>query len=72
MERILRERGVGRVDVIGIATDYCVKETALDACRRGFPTIVYRNCMKGVDLQRGDSDAAISAMIQAGVEMRET
>jgi len=71
MERILRERGVERVDVVGIATDYCVKETALDARKRGFSTIVYRNCMKGVDLNPGDSDTAISAMIEAGVEVRD-
>ncbi len=71
LERILRERDVERVDVVGIATDYCVKETALDACKRGFSTVVYRNCMKGVDLEPGDSDAAIDAMIATGVEVRD-
>ena len=71
LERILRKRSVERVDVVGIATDYCVKETALDARKRGFATVVYRGCMKGVDLKPGDSDAAISAMIQTGVEVRE-
>ena len=71
MERILRERGVDRVDVVGIATDYCVKETTLDARQRGFTAVVYRNCMKGVDLSPGDSDTAISAMIEAGVEVRD-
>ena len=72
LERILRERDVEQVDVVGIATDYCVKETALDARRRGFSTVVYRNCMKGVDLEPGDSDAAIDAMLQAGVEVLDT
>lgn len=71
LEQILRERGVERVDVVGIATDYCVKETAIDACQRGFTTVVYRNCMKGVDLKPGDSYAAISAMTQTGVEVRD-
>ena len=72
MEILLREHGVDSVDVVGIATDYCVKETALDARRRGFATVVYRNCMKGVELAQGDTDAAIAAMTQAGVEVRDS
>ncbi len=69
LERILQERGAEQVDVVGIATDYCVKETALDARRRGLSTVVYRNCMKGVELASGDTAAAIDAMIHAGVEV---
>ena len=71
MESILRQHEVDEVDVVGIATDYCVKETALDARKRGFRTVVYLSCMKGVDLQTGDADAAIVAMENAGVEVRE-
>ena len=70
MEEILRSRGIKSVDIVGIATDYCVKETALDASNRGFITYVYLNCMKGVDLQPGDAQAAIDAMAKAGVEVR--
>ena len=70
MESILREHNIENVDVVGIATDYCVKETALDARTRGFNTTVYLNCMKGVDLSAGDSLSAIDAMIAAGVEVR--
>ena len=70
MEALLRCHCIDEVDVVGIATDYCVKETALDARRRGFATAVYRNCMKGVDLQSGDSEAAINSMIAAGVTVR--
>ncbi len=69
MEAILRKRGVEEVDVLGIATDYCVKETALDACKRGFKTTVYRSCMMGVDLEPGDAEAAIDAMANAGVKV---
>ena len=69
LDSILRDNGVQTVHVVGIATDYCVKETALDARRRGYATIVYRNCMKGVDLEPGDSQAAIDEMIAAGVEV---
>ena len=70
MESILRKHTIENVDVVGIATDYCVKETALDARTRGFNTTVYLNCMKGVDLSAGDSLSAIDAMIAAGVEVR--
>lgn len=71
MENILRSHRVTSVDVVGIATDYCVKETALDASKRGFSTYVYLNCMKGVDLEPGDTQAAIDAMVSAGVKVRD-
>ena len=71
MENILRSRDITSVDIVGIATDYCVKETALDASNRGFRTYVYLNCMKGVELEPGDTQAAIDAMAGAGVEVRE-
>lgn len=70
MENLLTRRGIKTVDVVGIATDYCVKETALDARRRGFTTVVYRDCMKGVDLNPGDTEAAIAAMVAAGITVR--
>lgn len=69
MENILRSHRVTSVDVVGIATDYCVKETASDASKRGFSTYVYLNCMKGVDLEPGDTEAAIDAMVNAGVKV---
>lgn len=71
MESILKQHGIDEVEIVGIATDYCVKETALDARKRGFKTVVYRNCMKGVDLQPGDAEAAIREMEEAGVEVRD-
>lgn len=70
LESILRRHGVETVEVVGIATDYCVKETAIDASKRGFNTVAYRSCMKGVDLQPGDSEKAIEEMISTGVEVR--
>ena len=72
LESILRSHDIASVDVVGIATDYCVKETALDASNRGFSTYVYLNCMKGVDLEPGDAQAAIDAMASAGVGVRES
>lgn len=71
MESILKQHGIDEVEIVGIATDYCVKETALDARKRGFKTAVYRSCMKGVDLQPGDTEAAIHEMEEAGVEVRD-
>lgn len=71
MESILKQHGIDEVEIVGIATDYCVKETALDARKRGFKTVVYWDCMKGVDLQPGDAEAAIREMEEAGVEVRE-
>ena len=66
LERILRENGVERLVVVGLATDYCVKETALDARRLGFPVRVLRRAIAGVDLQAGDGDRALEEMERAG------
>ncbi len=71
LEGLLRRREVKSVTVVGIATDYCVKETALDALRLGFETTVVRSCMRGVDLQPGDSAAALDAMLDAGAKVSD-
>ena len=71
LENILRKNGIKSVDVVGIATDYCVKETALDARKRGFETAVYMDCMKGVDLEPGDTQKAIDEMASAGVTVHD-
>lgn len=64
----LRRRGVDEVDVVGIATDHCVRATALDAAAEGFTTRVLTELTAGV---APDSTAeAISAMRTAGVEVR--
>ena len=67
LEQLLRSRHVQRVVVIGLATDYCVKETALDAVRLGFETVVLRDGVRAVDVHPGDGDAALTAMAAAGV-----
>lgn len=66
LEDILLEVGVERCVVVGLATDYCVKETVLDACRLGFEVLVPHNCIAAVNLQDGDGDAALSAMAESG------
>ena len=66
---LLREREIGRVVVVGLATDYCVKETALDAVRLGFETTVRAEAMRAVDLQPGDGDRAFEDMATAGARL---
>ncbi len=64
---ILRSAGVTRVTVVGLATDYCVKETAIDAATSGFETSVLADGMRAVDLSPGDGARAVAAMVEAGV-----
>ena len=66
LEDLLLEAGVERCVVAGLATDYCVKETVLDACRLGFEVLVPRHCVAAVNLQDGDGEAALSAMAESG------
>jgi nicotinamidase/pyrazinamidase len=66
LETLLRSRDVTRVVIAGLATDYCVVETALDATHLGFATAVLRHAIRAVDLQPGDGDRAIERMRGAG------
>lgn len=63
----LRERGVEAVTVLGLATDYCVKATALDARSLGFEVTLVADACRAVDLAPGDGERALEAMRQAGV-----
>jgi nicotinamidase/pyrazinamidase len=63
----LRARGAETVYIMGLATDYCVKFTALDAVREGFTTVVIEDGCRGVEARRGDVDAALAEMRAAGV-----
>jgi nicotinamidase/pyrazinamidase len=65
----LHGRGVGDVYVLGLATDYCVKFTALDARRLGFRTFVLIDGSRGVELQPGDVDRAVAELREAGVQV---
>ena len=66
LEDLLRERGVERVVIAGLATDYCVKETALDALARGFETVVLSDAVRPVDLEPGDGERALRVVSEAG------
>jgi nicotinamidase/pyrazinamidase len=63
---LLRERGVDAVTVVGLATDYCVKNTALDALREGFAVTVDSAAARPVDVQPGDGDRALAEIRAAG------
>jgi nicotinamidase/pyrazinamidase len=69
LEDFLRERGVERVHVGGLALDYCVKHTALGARRRGFDTVVHLDATRAVDVEPGDGERAITELRDAGVEV---
>ena len=66
LEAMLRERGVQALTVCGLASDYCVIETVLDARRLGFSTGVLSEAIRAVDLQAGDGDRALERMREAG------
>jgi nicotinamidase/pyrazinamidase len=69
LDGLLRQRGIDRVVVVGLATDYCVKETALDATRLGFDTTVRHEAMRAVNLQPGDGGRAVEEMVNAGARV---
>lgn len=62
----LSEEGVERVFVGGLATDYCVLNTVLDACREGFEVIVLEDAVRAVEVESGDGARAIGRMRAAG------
>ena len=66
LEGMLRDRRVGRVVIAGLATDYCVVETALDGRRLGFDVEVVAAGIRAVDVEPGDGERAIERMREAG------
>jgi nicotinamidase/pyrazinamidase len=66
LEGLLRDQDITQVVVVGLATDYCVKETVLDAAKAGFAVAVLADGIRAVDLAEGDGAAAIEQMQQAG------
>lgn len=65
----LKQRGVTDVYVAGLATDYCVKATALDAASLGFNTYLVEDACRGVNLQPGDVAEAVETMRHRGVRV---
>jgi nicotinamidase/pyrazinamidase len=67
----LHRLGVEEVWVGGLATDYCVKNTVLDALKEGFRVKAFKNAMRAVELKPGDGERAIAEMQNAGAEIQE-
>jgi nicotinamidase/pyrazinamidase len=69
LEDDLRARGVDRLYVGGLATDYCVRHTVLDALRRGFAVTLLTDAIRAVDVSRGDGDRALDEMRRGGATL---
>jgi nicotinamidase/pyrazinamidase len=69
LERLLRERGIDEVTVVGLATDYCVKNTVLDALAAGLQVCVDRSAVRGVEVAAGDSERALAEMRASGAKL---
>jgi nicotinamidase/pyrazinamidase len=68
----LGEQNVGSLYVVGLATDYCVRASALDASRIGFHTYVVTDAIAAVDLEDGDGRKALNEMYKAGCILIES
>jgi nicotinamidase/pyrazinamidase len=66
LDDVLRKAGIRRIFVSGLATDYCVKATALDGLRLGYQVVLLLDAIKGVDVNPGDSEKAIREIIFNG------
>jgi nicotinamidase/pyrazinamidase len=72
LDEYLRARDVKELVVMGLATDYCVKFTALDARQLGYGVTLVLDGCRGVDLRPGDADAAVEEMRRAGVKIAKS
>jgi nicotinamidase/pyrazinamidase len=70
LAQLLADRGVRRLYLGGLATDYCVKHSTLDARRFGFEVVVLGDAIRGVDVEPGDSERALEEMRTAGATLR--
>ncbi|HEX2358940.1 MAG TPA: nicotinamidase [Solirubrobacterales bacterium] len=69
LAELLRERDVDEVAVVGLATDYCVRASAIDACREGFETMVVTDAIRPVEVNPGDGERALEEMRAAGARL---
>ena len=66
---LMRARDVDEVHVCGLATDYCVRASAIDACREGFGVIVVTDAVRAVEVEPGDGERALQEMREAGARL---
>ena len=72
LDGLLRDAGVEHVVAVGLATDYCINATALDAVELGYRTDVLVDACAPVDLRKGDGDRAVAGLEAAGVWILRT
>lgn len=72
LETFLTLHRVGKIYITGLATDYCVKATAIDAAQRGFEAIAVEDAVAAVNINPDDGDKAVAEMKAAGVEFAKT
>jgi nicotinamidase/pyrazinamidase len=72
LEHLLRERGVDTVHVAGLALDYCVRATSLDAREKGFGVVLHPDATRAINAQPGDAERALEELRQAGVQITST
>ena len=72
LAELLRLQKVQRLFIAGLATDYCVRATVLDARKKGFEVVVLTDVVRGVDVQPGDSAKALQEMAAAGAVLATT
>jgi nicotinamidase/pyrazinamidase len=70
LDTVLRTAGIEDVVVVGLATDYCVLASALDAQRLGYRTILLERAVRAVNVAAGDGDRALRQLVDAGVEVQ--
>ncbi len=69
LARVLKDKGVTELYVAGLATDYCVRASALDAVRKGFRTYVVTDAIQAVNVNPGDGKKALKEMTDSGVDL---
>ena len=69
LERVLRDHDIDTVHVGGLALDYCVKATALDARRAGFDVTLHQSATRAIEAEAGDTDRALEELREAGVRI---
>lgn len=72
LETRLKREGIERVFIGGLATDYCVRATALDALAAGFEVVLLEDAIRGVNVKPGDSEKAKIEMREKGVTVGKT
>ena len=72
LEEYLLDHGIDELFICGLATDYCVKATAIDAAERGFKTCVITDAIKAVNLEPDDEHDALEEMKEAGVSLENS